>query len=128
MLITTSNYHLQQSLILTTWWRNCYEIYLNPNLLFLASLSLRHPNICFFSKTKYTKEIIDRVDMYSYKLTHTPIDTNPKLPTTSNDPFLDPTFNSNIIRALQYPSFTCPNIFYVMQQLSLHMHERCTLI
>ena len=51
------------------------------------------------------------------------IDTKPKLSATSSSPFEDPTLYRSLAGALQYLTFTRPDISYAVQQVCLFMHD-----
>jgi hypothetical protein len=53
----------------------------------------------------------------------TPVDTSSKLSSDTGDPVSDPMHYRNLAGALQYLTFTCLNISYVVQQVYLHMHD-----
>ncbi|KAK4352439.1 hypothetical protein RND71_027957 [Anisodus tanguticus] len=61
--------------------------------------------------------------MSSYKSTSTPVDTKPKLGAAAGAPYKDPTRYRSLARALQYLTFTRPDIAYVVQQVCLFMHD-----
>ncbi|GJU71159.1 copia protein [Tanacetum coccineum] len=61
--------------------------------------------------------------MSSCKLSPTPVDTKPKLSVASGEPYSDPTHYRSLVRALQYFTFTRPDISYSVQQICLHMHD-----
>jgi hypothetical protein len=69
-------------------------------------------------------DILDRAGMAACKPCATPVDTNSKLSATSGE-LLQPTdatdFRS-LAGVLQYPTFTRPDIAYVVQQVFLHLH------
>uniref|UniRef100_A0A803P916 Mitochondrial protein n=1 Tax=Cannabis sativa TaxID=3483 RepID=A0A803P916_CANSA len=52
----------------------------------------------------------------------TPVDIKSKLSATSDTPFDDRTKYRSLVGALQYLTFTRPDISYVVQQICLHMH------
>ncbi|XP_060178345.1 uncharacterized mitochondrial protein AtMg00810-like [Lycium barbarum] len=53
------------------------------------------------------------------KATSTPVDTKPKVSDTSGDPYDDPTHYRSLAGALQYLTFTRPDISYAVQQGTL---------
>lgn len=61
--------------------------------------------------------------MSSCKASHTPIDTKAKLSSTCGAPYSDPTHYRSLAGALQYLTFTRPDISYVVQQICLHMYD-----
>ncbi|GJX24093.1 ribonuclease H-like domain-containing protein [Tanacetum coccineum] len=52
----------------------------------------------------------------------TPVDTESKLG-SDGDPVSDPTLYRSLAGALQYLTFTCPDISYVVQQVCLYIHD-----
>jgi hypothetical protein len=67
-------------------------------------------------------EILDRAGMADCKSCTTPVDLNPKL-SAEGDPIADPTDFRSLAGALQYLTFTRPDISYAVQQVCLHMHH-----
>ncbi|WVZ71262.1 hypothetical protein U9M48_019870, partial [Paspalum notatum var. saurae] len=61
--------------------------------------------------------------MHNSKPCSTPIDTQRKLSSNSGDPFSDPTLYRSLAGALQYLTFTRPEITHAVQQVCLHMHD-----
>ena len=61
--------------------------------------------------------------MSSCKPCLTPVDTKPKLSATHSSPFEDPTLYRSLASALQYLTFTRPDISYAVQQICLFMHN-----
>jgi hypothetical protein len=53
----------------------------------------------------------------------TPVDTQAKLSPTLGDPVADPTAYRSRAGALQYLTFTRPDLIYAVQQICLHMHD-----
>ena len=67
--------------------------------------------------------IIDRAGMSSCKSSPTPVDTKPKLSATSSTSFEDLTLYRSLAGALQYLTFTRPDITYAVQHVCLFMHD-----
>jgi hypothetical protein len=61
--------------------------------------------------------------MTAYKSATTPVDTSPKLSASAGPPVADPTEYQSLTGALQYLTFTHPDIAYAVQQVCLHMHD-----
>ncbi|KAK4377274.1 hypothetical protein RND71_003570 [Anisodus tanguticus] len=61
--------------------------------------------------------------MSSCKSTSTPVDANSKLSAAAGAPYEDPTRYRSLAGALQYLTFTRPDITYVVQQVCLFMHD-----
>jgi len=53
----------------------------------------------------------------------TPVDTQTKLSADLGDPVADPTAYRSLTGALQYLTFTRPDLTYAVQQVCLHMHD-----
>ncbi|GAU34233.1 hypothetical protein TSUD_210150 [Trifolium subterraneum] len=69
------------------------------------------------------QEIIERACMSSSKSSPTPVDTKAKLSGSSGNPYHDPTEYRSLAGALQYLTFTRPDISYAVQQVCLFMHD-----
>ncbi|KAJ9548745.1 hypothetical protein OSB04_021288 [Centaurea solstitialis] len=74
-------------------------------------------------QSQYAKDIISRASMSSCKPCTTPVDLNAKLSATDGPLFHDPTLYRSLAGALQYLTFTRPDISYAVQQVCLFMHE-----
>jgi histone deacetylase 1/2 len=87
-------------------------------------MQVQHRDGCLFlSQQQYMLEILDRAGMAECKPCSTPVDTNPKLSAVSGDPVQDPSDFRSLAGALQYLTFTRPDIAYAVQQVCLHMHD-----
>ncbi|XP_022032461.1 uncharacterized mitochondrial protein AtMg00810-like [Helianthus annuus] len=95
---------------------------LGPLSHFLGIHVQRQGNRMFLSQQVYTKEIIDRAGMSSCKPVATPVDTKPKLGSNAGVDFDDPTLYRSLAGALQYLTFTRPDICYAVQQVCMYMH------
>jgi hypothetical protein len=51
------------------------------------------------------------------------VDTQAKVSVESGPTVANPTYFRSLIGALQYLTFTCPDITYTVQQIYLHMHD-----
>ncbi|VFQ96739.1 unnamed protein product [Cuscuta campestris] len=65
---------------------------------------------------------LERAGMVSCRPISTPVDTKTKLSSSSGTLLPHPTLYRSLVGALQYLTFTCPDITYVIQQLCLHLH------
>jgi hypothetical protein len=76
------------------------------------------------SQRQYMLDILDRAGMATCKPCSTPVDTSSKLSATSGEPLsaADATDFRRLAGALQYLTFTRPDIAYAVQQVCLHMH------
>lgn len=95
---------------------------LGPLSFFLGIAVTRHAHGLFLSQKQYAAKIIERAGMSNCSSCPTPVDTMSKLSATGDAPFNDPTKYRSLAGALQYLTFTRPDISYVLQQICLHMH------
>ncbi|XP_071719499.1 uncharacterized mitochondrial protein AtMg00810-like [Rutidosis leptorrhynchoides] len=95
---------------------------LGPLNYFLGISATRTTQGMFVSQQKYALDILDRADMSNYKPCSTPVDTQSKLG-PDGPPITDPTLYRILAGALQYLTFTRPDITYAVQQLCLFMHD-----
>jgi hypothetical protein len=89
---------------------------------FLAIAVTRDSSGMHLSQAKYAAEIQDNADMTACKSATTPVDTPPKHSASAGPPVADPTEYRSLTGALQYLTFTRPDIAYAVQQVCLHMH------
>jgi hypothetical protein len=83
----------------------------------------RRPDGLFLHQCTYTVDILKRAVMADCKSCTTPVDLQAKLAGDSGPPVEDVSQFWSIAVALQYLTFTWPNIIYVVQQICLHMHD-----
>ncbi|KAI3735041.1 hypothetical protein L6452_14528 [Arctium lappa] len=95
---------------------------LGPLTYFLGISVTRTTNTMFLSQRKYTEAIIKWVNMENCKPVATPVDTNSNLSLSAGKPVEDPSLYRSLAGALQYLTFTCPDISYAVQQICLFMH------
>jgi hypothetical protein len=82
------------------------------------------PSGLFLHQRQFTCDILERVGMTDCKSCSTPVDTQGKL-SEAEGPMLGPadsTAYRSLAGALQYLTFTRPDITYAVQQLCLYMH------
>ncbi|GJX61963.1 ribonuclease H-like domain-containing protein [Tanacetum coccineum] len=84
--------------------------------------STRTPTGMFLSQSKYVTEILERANMLKCNPYKTPVDTMKKLE-PDVPPVTDLTLYRSLAGALQYLTFTRPNLSYAVQQLCLYMHD-----
>nr|GEZ77487.1 ribonuclease H-like domain-containing protein [Tanacetum cinerariifolium] len=95
---------------------------LGPLNYFLGVFVTRDTSGMFLSQQKYATEVVERADMLTCNPCRTPVDTNSKL-SADGDPISDPTLYRSLTGALQYLTFTWPDISYAVQQVCLFMHQ-----
>ncbi|XP_071708089.1 uncharacterized mitochondrial protein AtMg00810-like [Rutidosis leptorrhynchoides] len=89
---------------------------------FLGISVTRTTSGMFLSQKKYATEIIERAYMITCKPCRTPVESGAKL-TAHGPPVLDPTLYRSLAGALQYLTFTRPDITYAVQRICLFMHD-----
>lgn len=68
-------------------------------------------------------DILDHAGMAECKPCSTPVDTNPKVSAATDAPVTNASDFRSLAGALQYLTFTRPDIAYAVQQVCLHMHD-----
>ena len=89
---------------------------------FLGISVERRADGLFLSQKQYILDILERAGMSNCKPCSTSVDTHAKL-SADGVPVADLTQFRSIAGALQYLTFTRPDIAYVVQQICLHMHD-----
>ncbi|XP_071688413.1 uncharacterized mitochondrial protein AtMg00810-like [Rutidosis leptorrhynchoides] len=77
----------------------------------------------FLSQQTYAQDILTRAGMKDCNTVKTPVDTNQKLSSSAGSSYANPTKYRSLAGALQYLTFTRPDISYAVQQVCLHMHD-----
>ncbi|CAA7058613.1 unnamed protein product [Microthlaspi erraticum] len=77
----------------------------------------------FLSQASYAKEIIDHAHMEDCKPIATPVDVKSKLSANVGELLKNPTEYRSLAGALQYLTFTRPDISYAVHQICLYMHS-----
>jgi hypothetical protein len=95
---------------------------LGPLHHFLGISVSRSDTSLVLSQRQYILDILERAGMSSCKPCSTPVDTHSK-PSKDGAPVADPTHYRSLARALQYLTFTFPDITYAVQQVCLYMHD-----
>ncbi|GKE81245.1 ribonuclease H-like domain-containing protein, partial [Tanacetum coccineum] len=95
---------------------------LGPLNYFLGVSVTRNTSGIFLSQQKYATEILERAGMHTCNPCRTLVDTDFKL-AVAGDPVSDPTLYRRLAGALQYLTFTRPDISYAVQQVCLFMHD-----
>ncbi|XP_074302766.1 uncharacterized protein LOC141634526 [Silene latifolia] len=89
---------------------------LGPLNFFLGVPAIRHKHGLFLHQQRYDDDIVNRANMGTCKPANTPVDTNSKLSATAGAPVADPSLFHSLAGALQYLTFTRPDIAYAVQQ------------
>jgi hypothetical protein len=96
---------------------------LGPLHHFLGITIERRPDGLFLHQRTYMLDIVKRAIMADCNPCTTPVDLQAKLADDLGPPVADASQFRSIAGALQYLTFTRPDIAYVVQQICLHMHE-----
>jgi hypothetical protein len=75
------------------------------------------------SQKQYMVELLDCAGMSECKPCLTPVDTNPKVAAADGASVIDASDFRSLAGALQWLTFTRPDIAYAVQQVCLHMHD-----
>ncbi|GJY54748.1 ribonuclease H-like domain-containing protein [Tanacetum coccineum] len=89
---------------------------------FLGIYAQRSASGLFLSQSKFAKEILERAHMQNCNPCQTLVDTESKL-SSDGDHVNDPTLYCSLAGALQYLTFTRPDLSYAVQQVCLYMHD-----
>ena len=90
---------------------------------FLGISALFNDKGLFLNQTRYAEEIIERTNMKDCKPCATPVDLKSKLSDKEGKPVSNSTDYRSLAGALQYLTFTRPDIDYAVQQICLFMHD-----
>jgi hypothetical protein len=82
-----------------------------------------HPAGLLLHQRQYTQDILERAGMTDCNPCSTPVDTQGKLSEAEGPLVSDPTAYRSLTGALQYLTFTWPDITYAVQQICRHMHD-----
>jgi len=96
---------------------------LGPLHHFLGMAVQRQGDSLFLSQRQYALDILARHGMSGCKPCSTPVDTCAKVSADEGSPLADPTDYRSLVGALQYLTFTRPDIAYAVQQVCLYMHS-----
>ncbi|XP_066323655.1 uncharacterized mitochondrial protein AtMg00810-like [Miscanthus floridulus] len=121
IILTASSLSLLQRII-AALRREFSMTDMGPLHHFLGVSVQRQHDSLFLSQRQYMLDILDRAGMLNCKPCSTPVDTQAKL-SADGVAVADPTFYRSIAGALQYLTFTRPDIAYAVQQVCLYMHD-----
>ncbi|KAL5713021.1 non-specific serine/threonine protein kinase [Ranunculus cassubicifolius] len=96
---------------------------LGPLHYFLGLEITKTPSGLLISQSKYIHDLLNKTNMANAKPCQTPCDTKLKLDTTSGDLLADPTEYRSLVGALQYLTWTKPEIAYSVQQVCQFMQH-----
>lgn len=122
IVLTASSDHLLHQVI-TALQQEFSMKDLGPLHHFLGLSVTRMDGAFHLSQCQFALEILDRAGMADCKPCSTPVDVSAKLSARAGPPVSDPTHYHGLVGALQYLTFTRPDIAYTVQQVCLHMHD-----
>ncbi|XP_071732211.1 uncharacterized mitochondrial protein AtMg00810-like [Rutidosis leptorrhynchoides] len=122
IVLVTSNEKLRQHLM-SLLSREFAMKNLGPLHSFLGINVTRSSDGLFLSQATYAANIIERAGLTGCNLVSTPVATDRKLSSKQGRPYADSTKYRSLAGALQYLTFTRPDISYAVQQVCLHMHD-----
>ncbi|XP_013615161.1 PREDICTED: uncharacterized mitochondrial protein AtMg00810-like, partial [Brassica oleracea var. oleracea] len=92
-------------------------------LHYFLGITIKYNNAGLFLQQKtYAMEILQRANMSECNSCTTPADDRGKLSDEGSPPMSDPTLYRSLAGALQYLTFTRPDIAFAVQQVCLFMH------
>jgi hypothetical protein len=77
----------------------------------------------FLTQRQFALDILERAGMVDCKSVSTSVDTQAKVSAEFGPPVANLTHFKSFAEALQYLTFTLPDIAYAVQQVCLHMHD-----
>lgn len=122
IILTASNDNLLQKII--TKLKTEFPMSDSGKLHFFLGVKAEFINNgIFLSQQAYAKDIINRAGMKDCKPIATPVDLNGKLQADEGERIQEPTQYRKLAGALQYLTFTRPDISYAVHQICLYMHD-----
>jgi hypothetical protein len=96
---------------------------LGPLHHFLGVFVQHQADGLFLTQCQFTLNILERAGMMDCKPDLMLVNMQAKVSVESGPPVADPTHFTSLNGALQYLTFTCPDIAYVVQQICLRMYD-----
>jgi hypothetical protein len=121
IVLTTSTAELLQHTIVALQWEFTMKD-LGPLHHFLGITTERRPQGLFLHQRQYANDTLERAGMSDCKPCFMPVDTQAKLSEDDGPLIADATSYRSLTGALQYLTFSRPDIAYAVQQVCLHMH------
>jgi hypothetical protein len=100
---------------------------LGPLAFFLGIHAARDSTALHLHQSKYITNLLHHTHMLGAKPATTPLSSGLKLTKDAGDPLPDPTMYRQVVGALQYYTFTRPDIAYTVNLLCQFMHSPTTL-
>ena len=97
-------------------------------LRYFLGLQIEYKKVgLFVHQHKYLTDLLHKFHMTECKAATTPIAPTPSLSTTTTDLLSDPTSYRSLVGALQYATFTRPDITFAVNRVCQFMHQPSTL-
>uniref|UniRef100_A0A2N9HAK4 Reverse transcriptase Ty1/copia-type domain-containing protein n=1 Tax=Fagus sylvatica TaxID=28930 RepID=A0A2N9HAK4_FAGSY len=97
-------------------------------LRYFLGLQIEYKKVgLFVHQHKYLTDLLHKFHMTECKAATTPIAPTPSLSTTTTDLLSDPTPYRSLVGALQYATFTRPDIAFAVNRVCQFMHQPSTL-
>lgn len=126
ILITGTHEKLISQLI--THFRGDFALKdLGPLAFFLGIHAAKDSTALHLHQSKYITNLLHHTHMLGAKPATTPLSSGLKLTKDGGDPLPDPTMYRQVVGALQYYTFTRPDIAYTVNLLCQFMHSPTTL-
>ncbi|KAL5731613.1 hypothetical protein ACHQM5_004323 [Ranunculus cassubicifolius] len=90
---------------------------------FLGIEAIPHGSGLFLSQQKYIREVLSRINFDGVKPITTPLAANTQLSKEGSSNFSDPTLYRSVVGALQYLTFTRPDISVAVNKVCQFMHN-----
>ena len=122
IMLTASSSQLMQRII--TKLKDEFPMIDSGTLSYFLGISTNFDKYgVFLCQENYAAEILNRAGMMECKPCQTPVDLKSKLEEEADPKVSNPTLYRSLAGALQYLTFTRPNISYAVQQVCLFMHD-----
>ncbi|KAL5721714.1 hypothetical protein ACHQM5_005324 [Ranunculus cassubicifolius] len=122
IILTGSNVQCIQSLI--TKLNSAFALTdLGPLHYFLGIETHRSPNGMFLSQKKYVTDLLCRTNMDGVKPISTPFGTTTRLSQDGGSKFSNHTLYRSVVGALQYLTFTRPDVSFAVNKVCQYMHN-----
>ena len=96
---------------------------LGPIHYFLGVTVTSNSNGYFFHQSKYTLDLLTKSDLLKAKPASTPLASKSYALSSTDPVYSKPTFYRSLVGALQYLTFSHPNIDFVVHQVCQHMRD-----
>ncbi|BBN69297.1 transposable element gene [Prunus dulcis] len=89
----------------------------------LSEISYNSSGDIFVSQTKYAKDLLHKAGMSSCRACATPCKPHTQVLQTDGEPLADPTMFRSLVGALQYLTFTRPDLAYAVNHVCQYMNN-----